>query len=88
MTPDQSSSILFAKNASGTNSYDVHLGRYISVYRDKELDARKHNTIIESEIGPEGFLMRPGMIYLGVTEEYTETHHTVPFLEVNPVSEG
>ena len=23
----------------------------------------------------------PGTLYLGVTEEYTETHHTVPFLE-------
>ena len=65
----------------GTNSYDVHLGKYISVYQDSHLDARKHNTIIESEIGPEGFLMKPGMLYLGVTEEYTETHHTVPFLE-------
>ncbi|MGB2735504.1 MAG: dCTP deaminase, partial [Saprospiraceae bacterium] len=25
--------------------------------------------------------MQPGVIYLGVTEEYTETHHAVPFLE-------
>ena len=71
----------FRIDCLGTNSYDVHLGKYISVYKDKELDARKHNTIIESEIGAEGFLMHPGMLYLGITEEYTETHHTVPFLE-------
>ncbi len=71
----------FRPESLGTNSYDVHLGKYISVYEDAALDARKHNKVIESEIGPEGFLMHPGMLYLGVTEEYTETHHTVPFLE-------
>lgn len=71
----------FRLECLGTNSYDVHLGKYIAVYEDAVLDARKHNKVIESEIGPEGFLMHPGMLYLGVTEEYTETHHTVPFLE-------
>lgn len=71
----------FRKECLGTNSYDVHLGKYISVYTDHELDARKHHSIIETEIGPEGFLMMPGKLYLGVTEEYTETLHTVPFLE-------
>ena len=24
----------------GTNSYDVHLGRYMALYTDRELDAR------------------------------------------------
>jgi dCTP deaminase len=66
----------FRPECLGTNSYDVHLSKYISVYEDAALDARKHNKVIESEIGPEGFLMHPGMLYLGVTEEYTETHHT------------
>ncbi|MEP7268104.1 MAG: dCTP deaminase [Saprospiraceae bacterium] len=71
----------FRPECLGTNSYDVHLGKYLSTYIHEELDARKHNTIEEMEIGPEGFLMQPGNLYLGVTEEYTETHHTVPFLE-------
>ena len=26
-------------------------------------------------------MLQPGRLYLGVTEEYTETHATVPFLE-------
>lgn len=65
----------------GTNSYDVHLGKYLSTYQDRTLDARKHNKIVEFEIGSEGFLMQPGTLYLGVTEEYTETHNSVPFLE-------
>lgn len=65
----------------GTNSYDVHLGPHLAVYRDEELDARKHNEVNHSDIGPEGYVIRPGELYLGVTLEYTETHGAVPFLE-------
>jgi dCTP deaminase len=71
----------FRPECLGTNSYDVHLGRYLAVYQHSELDARQHNPIIEMEIGPDGFLMKPGILYLGVTEEYTETFNAVPFLE-------
>ena len=71
----------FRPECLGTNSYDVHLGKYLAVYVDHELDARKHNLIKYIEIGPEGFVLQPGTLYLGVTEEYTETHNAVPFLE-------
>lgn len=71
----------FRQDCLGTNSYDVHLGKHLAVYTERELDARKHNTIRHFEIPIEGFVMMPGILYLGVTEEYTETHHTVPFLE-------
>jgi dCTP deaminase len=65
----------------GTNSYDVHLGKYLATYKDRVLDARKHNEITVFEIPEEGFVLEPGILYLGVTEEYTETHNSVPFLE-------
>ena len=66
----------------GTNSYDVHLGKYLATYRDAVLDARKHNEIDVFEMPPdEGFVLQPGVLYLGVTEEYTESHAQVPFLE-------
>ena len=71
----------FRPECLGTNSYDVHLGKYLAVYKDRVLDARKHNQVDEFEIGPEGILLQPGTLYLGVTEEYTETHNAVPFLE-------
>lgn len=71
----------FRPECLGTNSYDVHLGKYLAVYKDRELDARRHNNIDLFEIGEEGFVLQPGTLYLGVTEEYTETHRTVPFLE-------
>ena len=65
----------------GSNSYDVHLGKYLAMYNDTMLDARRHNTISHFEIPEEGYVLLPGYLYLGVTEEYTETHAHVPFLE-------
>ncbi|MBY0425773.1 MAG: dCTP deaminase [Cytophagales bacterium] len=71
----------FDSKCLGTNSYDVHLGKYLATYEHRELDARKHNPIVRFEIPEEGFLLQPNTLYLGVTEEYTETHAHVPFLE-------
>ena len=71
----------FRPSALGTNSYDVHLGKYLATYCDEILDAKKHNKIDTFEIPEEGFVLEPGVLYLGITEEYTETHATVPFLE-------
>ena len=71
----------FRKDCLGTNSYDVHLGRHLATYRDRVLDARAHNKIDTFEIPIDGFVLHPGTLYLGVTEEYTETHKHVPFLE-------
>ncbi len=65
----------------GTNSYDVHLSKFLAVYENEILDAKKHNTVKEIIIPEEGYIILPGTLYLGVTEEYTETHNSVPFLE-------
>lgn len=71
----------FRRECLGTNSYDVHLGKYLALYQDRVLDAKRHNPVVHLEIGDEGFVLQPGTLYLGVTEEYTETHNSVPFLE-------
>lgn len=65
----------------GTNSYDVHLGKHLAIYYDEILDAKKHNLVNHFDIPEEGYVIQPGELYLGVTEEYTETHNSVPFLE-------
>ncbi len=65
----------------GTNSYDVHLGKDLAMYESRVLDAKKHNQVKRIEIPEEGIVINPGTLYLGVTEEYTETHNAVPFLE-------
>lgn len=71
----------FRRHCLGSNSYDVHLGKTLGRYVDDVLDARLHNSIETFEIPEEGFVLLPTEFYLGVTEEYTETHTTVPFLE-------
>ncbi|MEO8399356.1 MAG: dCTP deaminase [Ignavibacteriaceae bacterium] len=65
----------------GTNSYDVRLGKWLAVYDDDILDAKNHNKITKFEIPDDGFILLPSKLYLGVTEEYTETQNYVPFLE-------
>ncbi|ALL08432.1 dCTP deaminase [Pedobacter gandavensis] len=71
----------FKPECLGTNSYDVHLGKYLATYTDRVLDAKAHNKIENFEIPKDGFVLQPGTLYLGVTLEYTETHAHVPFLE-------
>jgi len=71
----------FLRSCLGTNSYDVHLSRHLAVYTSDVLDAKKHNEVRELVIPEDGFVIEPGTLYLGVTEEYTETHNSVPFLE-------
>lgn len=71
----------FDRKNLGSNSYDVHLGKYLAMYNDTTLDAKKHNKITHFEIPEEGYVLQPHMLYLGVTLEYTETHAHVPFLE-------
>lgn len=71
----------FDRKNLGSNSYDVHLGKYLAMYNDTLLDARKHNEITHFEIPEEGYVLQPNQLYLGVTLEYTETHAHVPFLE-------
>lgn len=71
----------FDRKCLGTNSYDVHLGKYLATYKDRILDAKKHNEVVHFEIPEEGYVLQPNTLYLGVTLEYTETHKHVPFLE-------
>lgn len=71
----------FNRASLGTNSYDVHLSKNLAVYTGDVLDARQHNAIRHITIPEEGIILQPGTLYLGATEEYTETHNSVPFLE-------
>lgn len=71
----------FKRDCLGTNSYDVHLGKHLATYTGRILDAKAHNEVEHFEIPQDGLVLEPGVLYLGVTEEYTETHAHVPFLE-------
>lgn len=71
----------FDRECLGSNSYDVHLGDMLATYMDDILDAKQHNLTETFNIPKEGFVLSPGLLYLGVTQEYTETHEHVPFLD-------
>lgn len=71
----------FNRDNLGSNSYDVHLGKWLAVYDNDILDAKVHNKIKRFEIPDDGFILLPSKLYLGVTSEYTETRNYVPFVE-------
>jgi len=71
----------YQRKCLGSNSYDVHLGKWLAMYTEEILDCKEHNAIRHFRIPREGIILVPSKLYLGVTEEYTETHRHVPFLE-------
>jgi len=58
-----------------------HLGKYLAIYKDNVLDAKIHNRVDHFEIPQDGYVLQTNVLYLGVTQEYTETHAHIPFLE-------
>lgn len=78
----------YDENALGGNSYDVHLSPHLMTYKEvlhsdtAYLDCKKDNPVVEREISErDGYLLRPGILYLASTLEYTETHEHVPYLD-------
>ena len=57
----------YNRECLGSNSYDVHLGKWLATYREHILDAKKHNEIEYFEIPDEGFVLYPHIFYLGAT---------------------
>jgi len=47
----------FRRECLGTNSYDVHLGKHISTYRNRVLDAKLHNEVDSFEIPKDGLVL-------------------------------
>lgn len=45
------------------------------------LDMSKENPIKTIKIGSNGYVLKPGILYLARTMEYTETHKFIPMLE-------
>lgn len=71
----------YDRKCLGSNSYDVHLSKHLATYCGGVLDAKKETPLNHFEIPKEGFTLMPGVLYLGSTQEYTETHNHVPYIE-------
>ena len=74
----------------GPNSYDVHLGDTVAWYVNAGGTALGPSDIFDPldpprleslKISPHGEVLRPGVLYLASTKEYTETHGLAPKLE-------
>lgn len=63
------------------NSYNLKLGRNLLVYKDDVLDMKRRLEVEEIIIPAEGYILHPGKVYLGHTEEYTFTDKYVPMIE-------
>ena len=53
----------FKPECLGSNSYDVHLSKYLMLYKDRVLDAKKENKTEEIVIPEGGFELQPGGFY-------------------------
>ena len=71
----------FNEKAINPNSYNLTLHNELLVYEERTLDMRKPNATKTIVIPEEGLVLDPGVLYLGRTREYTETHKYVPMLE-------
>lgn len=64
------------------NSYNLHLHNELLVYQNDLLDMKWDNPYKRIKIPEDGYILKPGQLYLTRTEEYTETKGTlVPMLE-------
>lgn len=70
----------FDKKFVGANSYYLHLADELVVYEEDVLECKKPNKTRKVKIPEEGYILRPGELYLSRTVEYTETRNFAPLL--------
>lgn len=73
------------------NSYNLTLNNKLLIYKSEYdpyidedriiLDLMKDNAVEELIIPEDGLILKPGILYLGSTNEYTETKNYVPMLD-------
>lgn len=71
----------FTPSQLNPNSYNITLHNELLVYTEDVLDMKKDNPYQSLLIPEEGLVIEPGTLYLGRTQEYTETKNLVPMLE-------
>jgi len=75
----------FRSGQLNPNSYNLTLGKTLMTYdlsqSDKILDLQVEPKVNEFEIPEKGFVLQPGILYLGSTNESTYTSHYAPFIE-------
>lgn len=62
------------------NSYDFRLGNTLKIYQDHVLDVKRVNLTRTIIIPPEGYVLKPDILYLGHTEETMGSKYYVPII--------
>lgn len=70
----------FLENQINPNSYNFRLGRTVKWYKNKVLDPKLRQEVIEETIPDEGLILQSNRIYLGHTEEVMGSDHYVPII--------
>ena len=70
----------FDKDKVNPNSYNLHLGNELYVYKNTTIDSKNNNEVEKIIIPETGLLLLPNTLYIGRTVEYTETHDCIPML--------
>lgn len=70
----------FDKNNLGTNSYDLTLNEKLKIYTSDILDCKKDNIYKEIIIPDDGYILKPGELYICSSNEYTQTNYYVPVI--------
>lgn len=71
----------FDEKRLNPNSYNLRLSNELLVYEAEILDMKTENACRRILIPESGYVLQPGVLYLGQTEEFTETKNFVPMLE-------
>ncbi|EMO61268.1 dCTP deaminase [Leptospira borgpetersenii serovar Pomona str. 200901868] len=71
----------YSEKQLNPNSYNLRLHEELLIYTELPLDMKKPNLTKKQIIPESGLLLKPGILYLGRTLEFTETHNLVPMLE-------
>ena len=71
----------FNEDQLNPNSYNLKLHNEFLIYNQFPLDMRQPNPVDRILIPEEGYVLQPGILYLGRTHERTITNGYVPMLE-------
>jgi dCTP deaminase len=71
----------FNTNQLGSQSYNLTLADSLLVYNDTLVDMKTSNQTTVIYIPKDGIILRPNIIYLSKTVEYTETYNLVPEIQ-------
>lgn len=71
----------FTEEQLNPNSYDLTLAPLLKTYMAPTLDVKREHRCDSIKIPKKGLVLQPNRLYLGSTNEWTETYGLVPMIE-------